>query len=143
MNLWRGNIARATRGRRGQRFFRELLAALDAMPEKRLIRGDLETREGAVCALGALRKAKGLSLTAIRDSDWDELGEAFDVAPMLTQEVMYMNDEHRVYDREAYRYIHDETAEQRWQRMRKWVAEQIQPESVVKAEPPEESDDAE
>lgn len=34
---WRGAVASAIRGKRGQAFLRELLAALDAMPEKRLI----------------------------------------------------------------------------------------------------------
>jgi hypothetical protein len=118
--LWRANIDRATRGKRGQKFFRDLVAALDAMPEKRLINGDLEGTGGSVCALGALRVAKGLELTpALRDSDWDSLGEAFDVAPMLAQEVMYWNDE-RVWR-------NDETPEARWQRMRDWAAEQVLP----------------
>lgn len=119
LNLWRGNIARATKGKRGQKFFRDLLAALDAMPEKRLIRGELETGEGSVCALGALRAARGLELSDdIRNSDWDSLGEAFGVAPMLAQEVMYWNDEGNWRDR-------GETPEARWQRMRDWAAEQI------------------
>lgn len=51
---WRGVIASATRGKRGQAFFRALVAALDAMPEKKLIRSELETREGA----NAMKKSK-------------------------------------------------------------------------------------
>lgn len=48
--MWRGQVASATRGKRGQRFFRDLVAALDAMPEKRLIRDALEA-DGEVCAI--------------------------------------------------------------------------------------------
>lgn len=83
LSLYRGNVDRAIAGKRGQKFFRELVAALDALPEKRLIEGALEEEEGDVCALGALRKAKSVPLEPLRDSDWDALGEAFDVAPIL------------------------------------------------------------
>lgn len=38
---WRGAVKSALRGKRGQAFLREALAALDAMPEKRLITHDL------------------------------------------------------------------------------------------------------
>jgi len=116
--LYRGNIERASRGKRGQKFFRELVAALDALPEKRLIVGALEEQEGAVCALGALRKAKGIPLEPLRESDWDALGDAFDVAPMLTQEVMFENDD-------DFGYHDDTTPEQRWKRMRAWAVAQI------------------
>lgn len=127
VGLWRGNIWRATTGKRGQAFFRELVAALDAMPEKRLVQGELETQAGEVCSLGALRRAKGCELgQALKESDWDALGEAFDVAPMLTQEVMHENDE-RQWNREAQKWNDGETPEERWERMRKWAAAQITP----------------
>lgn len=116
--LYRGNIARATRGKRGQRFFRDLVAALDALPEKRLIEGALEEEEGSVCALGALRKANGVALEPLRESDWDALGAAFDIAPMLAQEVMFENDD-------DFGYHDGETPEQRWTRMRRWAAAQV------------------
>jgi hypothetical protein len=38
---YRGAVASAIRGKRGQAFLREMLAALDAMPEKRLTAGAL------------------------------------------------------------------------------------------------------
>jgi hypothetical protein len=117
MGLYRSNVERASRGKRGQAFFRELLAALDAMPLKRLTSGVLEA-EGDVCALGALRRAKGVALEPLEQSDWDELGKAFNVAPMLTQEVMYENDQDHSYRRDA-------TPEERWTRMREWVAAQL------------------
>ncbi len=129
INLYRGNIRRATNGKRGQRFFRDLVAALDALPEKRLIRGDLETEEGSVCALGALRKAKGVALEPLIESDWDELGNAFDVAPMLTREVMYENDDSFG--------AHNETPEKRWLRMREWAAVNItvEPDELAEVSP--------
>jgi hypothetical protein len=122
LNLWRANIGRATAGKRGQAFFRALLDALDAMPEHKLTSGELENEEGAVCALGALRVAKGIPLDdSVAESEWDSLGEVFGVAPMLCQEVMYENDEGR---------RGKETDEERWQRMRSWVADQLKPESA-------------
>lgn len=42
---WRGQVASVKRGQKGQAFFRELLAALDALPEKRLISGELVITE--------------------------------------------------------------------------------------------------
>ncbi len=46
---WRGQVASAIRGRRGQAVLRDLLAALDAMPEKALVASELETPQGEVC----------------------------------------------------------------------------------------------
>jgi hypothetical protein len=115
---WRGVIASATRGKRGQRFFRELLAALDAMPEKRLVEGELEA-DGENCALGVLGKAKGVALDAVDTYDEQQLGELFDIARQLSQEVMYVNDD------DVGRRRNSETPEQRWQRVRDWVAGQI------------------
>ena len=46
---WRGQVASAIRGRRGQRLLRDLLVALDAMPEKELIVHELETASGGMC----------------------------------------------------------------------------------------------
>lgn len=118
VNLYQANLARAIRGRRGQAFLRDLIAALDAMPEKRLIAGELEEEDGAVCALGALRKAKGVALEPLRESDWDALGEAFNVAPMVAQEVMFLNDD-------DFDYHPNETPEARWLRMRAWAAKRL------------------
>jgi hypothetical protein len=144
--MWRGMIGSATRGKRGQRFFRDLLAALDAMPDKRLVENTLETEEGAVCALGALGKQKGINLRALdggegEDDEWDHnaLGRAFDIAPKLTMEVMYINDEGAPSKPGRYvegRWTRDEeTDEERWMRVRKWAAEQIRvtPEELLEA----------
>lgn len=114
--MWRGVIASATRGKRGQAFFRALLAALDAMPEKRLVEGDIEDGEGAVCALGCLGKARGINLSSLDTHDWDTLGDVFDIARQLAQEVMFVNDD-----------CHAPTPEDRWRQVRGWAARQIIP----------------
>lgn len=116
MALWRGQVASATRGKRGQRLFRDLLAALDAMPAKRLIAHELVTPGGEVCALGALGKVRGINLDDIDAEDPTEVAEAFNVAEQLAREVVYYNDE--VWD-------HDISPEERWKRMRAWVASQV------------------
>ena len=56
---WRGAVNSAIRGKRGQAFLNEMVTALDAMQEKRLVSGLLETGDGDCCALGrsALRAA--------------------------------------------------------------------------------------
>lgn len=51
--LYEANARRALHGKRGHVAIRELRDALLALPEKRLIAGHL-SRDGAVCALGAL-----------------------------------------------------------------------------------------
>lgn len=123
--LWRGTIASATRGKRGQRFFRELVTALDAMPTKELVAGDLQTEEGSVCALGALGKFKGVDLATIDTYDHQALGETFDIAHQLSQEVMYENDEGGRYHQDATGKWVRENAAQRWERIRTWAAAQV------------------
>jgi hypothetical protein len=118
--MWRGVIASATRGKRGQRFFRDLVAALDAMPVKRLIAGALET-DGEACALGSLARAKGETLDPGDTYDYDKLGATFDIAHQLAQEVMWENDEGGPYG--------GETPEQRWERVRRWAECQIRKET--------------
>ena len=111
---WRGAVAKATKGARGQQMLRELLVALDAMPEKRLIKESLEY--GAeVCALGCLGRAKGLDMSKLDPENYDAVAKAFGIAPALTQEIVWMNDE----------YDENETPEQCWTRMRQWVSSQI------------------
>ena len=116
-------VASATRGKRGQRFFRELLAALDAMPEKRLIQNALE-EHGEVCAIGALGSVKGIDMAALDPECPEQVAQPFDIAECLAQEVVYMNDEY--YD---FHYVNDTrteyTPEERWKLMRAWVAKQI------------------
>lgn len=119
---WRGRVASAIRGKRGQALLKELAAALDAMPEKRLIRGTLQAKDGDCCAIGAVCKAKGKDYTAHQDDDPYDLQELnqsianeLDVSLCLVQEIEYTNDEG------SYK----ETDEQRWTRVRAWVARKL------------------
>jgi hypothetical protein len=125
--MWRGAVASATKGARGQAMLRDLLAALDAMPVKRLITGQLQV-DGDYCTLGALGAARGLPLPKLQSldgEDWDieddaiddeELADMFNVAPALAREIMFENDEGCHYDA---------TPERRWSYMRQWVAGNI------------------
>lgn len=71
LGRWRAQVASATRGKRGQRFFRDLVAALDALPEPRLVPNELETSEG-VCALGALGKLRAVTLPKLSHEDGED-----------------------------------------------------------------------
>lgn len=119
---WRGAVASAIRGKRGQAFLRELLAALNAMPEKRLIPNDFEA-DGEYCTLGVIAHQRGVDLQSFLNSDdyaeRDLITNGLGVAWALVAEIMYENDESRW----------DEAPEQRWQRMRAWVARQIKEQS--------------
>jgi hypothetical protein len=133
---WAGRLKSATRGKRGQAFFRSLVEALDAMPEKSLTPNSLETKGGSVCALGALARHRGIDVKALelgepytedpdegsewQDSDWDKLSNVLNIAPCLAREVMYTNDE-------AWTEKSDKPGEVRWQKVRAWAARQIVP----------------
>lgn len=115
VQLWRGAVRRATIGYRGQHLLKKLLAALDAMPTKRLIADDIKNEAGEVCALGALDPNA-------ESYDDEDLAKHFGVARALAAEIVYENDEHFPYWTKQ-----TETPEQRWTRMRAWVAAQITP----------------
>lgn len=112
LNLWRGAVESAIRGKRGQAFFAELAAALDAMPEKRLIVDELQTAGGEFCTIGVLGHARGVDMTTIDPENRRAVAKAFNIAPALAAEVVFENDEAG---------WHDETPEIRWSRMRQWV----------------------
>lgn len=114
MIRWRGAVASATKGTRGQTLLKELLAALDSMPEKRLIKESLDCADG-VCALGALGRARGLSMVNLDPEEPATVAEAFGVAPALAQEIAFYNDE----------CCPQQTPEERWVRMREWVVKQL------------------
>lgn len=111
---WRGAVSSALRGKRGQAFLRETLAALAALPEKKLVAEELES-EGAYCTLGAVGKARGLDLQKINPGDQEAVAEQFDISHAMACEIMFINDD----------FEWSETPEQRWHRMRNWVAAHI------------------
>ena len=112
---WRGQVASAIRGKRGQAFLRELIDALDAMPEKELIAERLQEGD-KVCALGAVGAKRGVNLESLDPHDHETLSGVFGIAHQLIQEIEYMNDEAWSVDR---------TPEGRWQRVRDWAAKQL------------------
>ena len=123
LGRWRGMVASSIRGRRGQQFLKELLAALDAMPKKELIGEDLE-RGGEVCALGALALKRGLDVEFLDTDDWPNVAAHFHIAECLAREVMFENDE-------GGRGWVIETPQHRWRRMRVWTFSQIKNEQVT------------
>lgn len=113
---WRGAVTSAMRGKRGQAFLRELVAALDALPEKKLIKDEFETAEGEVCALGAVGKARGIDMSKLELCRESASG-AFGIAEALAAEIMFENDD-------QFRW-QDRTPEARWLHVRNWAAGQI------------------
>lgn len=113
---WRGAVASAIGGKRGQAFLREMLAALDALPTKRLIAHELE-EDGEVCAIGSVGKARGMQMAEIDPSDNEKIADVFSIAPALVKEIEYENDNDFAFG--------EETPERRFARVRAWVAEQI------------------
>ena len=89
---WRGAVKSAMSGRRGKAFLQELLAALDALPEKRLIAGAMEDGHG-VCALGCVGRQRGLDMTNLDPYERDDVGSALGIAGAMAAEIMYWNDE--------------------------------------------------
>lgn len=111
---WRGAVASAARGKRGQQFFADLIAVLDAMPVKELIAEELE-KDGSVCALGALGKAKGIDMSDLDPEESEYVAARFGIAHALACEVMYINDE------EAY----NPTPSQRWWHVKNWAEKML------------------
>jgi hypothetical protein len=123
--LYRGRVASAFRGKRGQAFLLELLAAFDAMPEKKLAAESLKYEDGAVCSLGAVALKRGLDADKIKqlDAQFEAENQAyvaqeFGIAECMVREIVYMNDE------AAW---NDETPERRFERMRAWIVSEVRP----------------
>jgi hypothetical protein len=125
---WRGMVASALRGMRGQLFLLEMLTALDALPLKRLVANELEVGEpiacshwglfeaSSVCAIGAVGRRRGLDMADIDPEDPPQVAGAFGIAEPMAKEIVYMNDEWG---------SSRETPEKRFQRMRTWIVSQI------------------
>jgi hypothetical protein len=110
---WRGAVASAIRGKRGQAFLREMLAALDALPEKRLIEDELVTPEGC-CGLGAVAIKRGLDVANVDAHDPESVAAAFGITVALAAEIEDIND----------RGLH-ETPEARFAFVRGWVTRRL------------------
>jgi hypothetical protein len=107
---WRGQVASAIKGKRGQAFLRELIEALDALPEKRLIAYDLQEGDN-VCAIGSVGVKRGVDMGKLDPHDPETIAGVFGIAHQLVREIEFMNDE-------AW---YDDDPENRWKRMREWA----------------------
>lgn len=116
---WRGQVASAIRGKRGQAFLRELIAALEEMPKKQLIRQELR-KDSDVCALGAVGARRGINLEALDPDDYEVIAHEFGIAHQLVQEIEFENDEHGDRD----------TPEERWNRIHKWAHRNLKAEGA-------------
>ncbi len=116
---WRGAVASALRGKRGQAFLREMLAAMDALPERALVAKELE-QSGGVCAIGSVGKARGIAMGDIDPEDNEKIAEVFGIPHTMACEIMDENDGHSNWDAELRRSV-PETPEQRFRRMRGWI----------------------
>jgi hypothetical protein len=113
---WRGAVASAIRGKRGQSFLKEMLTALDALPEKRLIAEELE-KDGEVCALGVIGRARGIDMSQLDPEDYGAVSIAFGIPRALAQEIMFVNDD--------YLWWKEATPEKRFATVRKWVEKKL------------------
>jgi len=91
-----------------------MLAALDAMPERKL-EADVLVESGKCCAMGAVAMARGLDTTTVDPDNREEVAALFGIAPALAAEIAWENDESC------------STPESRWLYMRAWVVARIKP----------------
>ena len=113
---WRGAVAAAIRGKRGQAFLLEMWKAMIALPEPKLIANSLVEQDGQVCALGSVARARGLDLSNIDPENGDGMGTIFGIPDALAKEIMFMNDDWS-----------KETPEARWSRMKTWAENNLKP----------------
>ena len=107
--LWRGAVTSAITGKRGQAFLRELVAALDALPDKVLIK-DALVADGSFCAIGSVGAARGMDMAHLDPYYPEAIADAFGIAPALVKEIEWVNDEYYAADPAG-----------RWQLVRDWA----------------------
>lgn len=113
---YRGAVKSAFRGKRGQSFLREMVAAMDALPVHELAADSLQTVTGEVCALGAVGLARGMDMTAIDPDDTQAVADQFGIAKAMAAEIVYENDEG---------FYEPVSPAQRFQQMRSWLVRNI------------------
>lgn len=104
-------------GKRGQKFLHELAREMDAMPEKRLIEGDLIDVDGECCAMGVICKARGIDVVGVDETDAEYVGNLIGIAPAMAREIAFENDDDFSGKTEP--------PEARWLRMREWVSSKL------------------
>jgi hypothetical protein len=138
LGRWRAAVNNAIKGKRGQAFLHEMLAALDALPEKKLIAKELVEEDGQVCALGAVAKARALDTSKIEAYDQDGIHTHFGIANAMAREIIWINDEvngeyieiegpPRYRNGRQPRIYLPPTPERRFAEVRAWIVSQIRP----------------
>lgn len=113
--MWRGAVASAIRGKRGQAFLGELIAAMDALPEPRLIASAFQSEvSGEVCAIGSVGRLRNLDMSNLDPEDYCGVGSMFGIADAMAREIMYINDDYGV-----------RTPEERFKEVRRWAERNI------------------
>lgn len=146
----RAQVKNSIKGKRGQALLRELAEALDSMPEKKLYAGSFATAEGQFCTLGVLGEKRGTKMDDLGDEDYcntELVAERFGISNAMASEIMFMNDEYCVDEYKwveveicgpvrpyypdfgshikSVRVYNEKHAEERWQKMRDWVMNNI------------------
>lgn len=116
--LWPSIIERAIKGKRGQTFLAHLAREMDAMQFKRLVKDELITAQGECCTMGVVFKSRGISTEDIDPCDAGIICDKLGIAESMAREIAWINDAN-------YSSRHEETPEERWVRMRAWVAAQL------------------
>lgn len=128
--LWQANCRRSLQGKAGQTSLRELEHALLALPDKRLIKGVLQTEDGDVCAIGALAKYKGVAQTkADPDYEMEEVGVELGMPRLVAWKVVELNDiqigGHFDYTKGPRGQWVPATPEERYKKVLAWVQKQL------------------
>lgn len=118
LGRYRGRVASAIRGKRGQSFLKELAREMDAMPTKELISNELVNAKGQCCTIGVVCKARGLDVEGINAEYPEEVGASVGIHEVMAAEIEYENDQ-------DFDYVISETPAERWVRMREWVEGKI------------------
>ena len=113
---WRGAVNSAIKGKRGQAFLKELLEALDALPEKKLIAEELVTPTGEVCAMGAVMVKRGIDASQFDTYNSEKIAQTMGIADALVREIEFINDE------ACWQEI---TPEKRFEIVRGWAANHL------------------
>jgi hypothetical protein len=94
---WRGAVASAICGKRGQSFLKEALNTLDRMSVKELYPNSFAVDPDKYCLLGAVAADKAIEVSDLGDAedgcDLSVVADRFGVAPALVAEIMFENDE--------------------------------------------------
>ena len=133
IGLWQSMYQRSLKGKRGQRNLRDFIAALDAMPEKRLISDAQVEKEYdedkdeyvvvGVCAVACFAAARGKDPAYFGDEDDSdiystaELGRSAGLSWTMAWEMTNANDEE----------FGSLSPEERWQAMRDWAVLKLLP----------------